>query len=109
MDTVVFTGRIAEHELKGERGGPVRAHGPRRPARCRAERPPPTAESQWFGWVVGGAALVLGIVAIVLIVYGVLHDARGAATMQSCGAMRASGFAAASGRYDSSRQIAVNF
>ena len=31
--------------------------------------PAPTAESKWFGWVVGGTALLLGIVAIVLIVY----------------------------------------
>ena len=36
MDTVVFTGRISEHELKDERGAPVRAHGERRPTRGRA-------------------------------------------------------------------------
>ena len=29
----------------------------------------PTAEAKWFGWVIGGTALTLGIVAIVLIVY----------------------------------------
>ena len=39
-------------------------------------KPPPTVESQAFGWFVGGTTLVLGIVAIVLIVYSVLIDAR---------------------------------
>ena len=37
------------------------------------EATPPTHESRWFGWVVGGAALALGIVAIVLIVYSVFE------------------------------------
>ena len=68
MDTVIFTGRISEHELKAER----RTEYDRlvKEGRLAAkEAPPPTAESKWFGWIVGGAALLLGIVAIVLIVY----------------------------------------
>jgi len=71
MDTVIFTGRIPEHELKDERG--IEYERLVREGRLAAkEAPPPTQESQWFGWVVGGAALALGIVAIVLIVYSVL-------------------------------------
>jgi hypothetical protein len=31
--------------------------------------PPPTRESLVFGWLVGGTALLLGIIAIALIVY----------------------------------------
>ena len=68
MDTVIFTGRISEHELKAERG--IEYERLVREGRLAGkEAPPPTAESQWFGWVVGGAALLLGILAIVLIVY----------------------------------------
>ena len=37
------------------------------------EAPPPTLESRAFGWFVGGTALLLGIVAIVLIVYSIFH------------------------------------
>ena len=68
MDTVVFTGRISEHELKAERG--MQYERMMREGRLEAAlAPPPTSESKWFGWVVGGIALALGIVAIVLIVY----------------------------------------
>jgi cytochrome b subunit of formate dehydrogenase len=68
MDTVIFTGRISEHELRTER--PAEYERLVREGRLAAkEAPPPTAESRWFGWVVGGSALSLGIVAIVLIVY----------------------------------------
>ena len=69
MDTVIFTGRISEHELKA-RAPRSSTSGWSGEGRLAAkEAPPPTAESKWFGWVVGGTALVLGIVAIVLIVY----------------------------------------
>jgi len=72
MDTVIFTGRISEHELQHERA--VEYNRLRREGRLAAEEaPPPTLESRAFGWLVGGTALALGIVAIVLIVYGVLH------------------------------------
>jgi len=70
MDTVIFTGRISEHELKEERGTEY-ARLAREGRLAGKEAPPPTSESQWFGWVVGGIALTLGIVAIVLIVYSV--------------------------------------
>jgi cytochrome b subunit of formate dehydrogenase len=70
MDTVIFTGRISENELKSERR--VEYERLIREGRlAEKEAPAPTAESKWFGWIVGGAALVLGIVAIVLIVYSV--------------------------------------
>ncbi len=68
MDVVVFTGRISEHELKDERA----VQYARMVSEGRLEAalaPAPTAEAKWFGWVVGGTALALGIVAIVLIVY----------------------------------------
>jgi cytochrome b subunit of formate dehydrogenase len=68
MDTVVFTGRISEHELKEERA--TEYERLLREGRLEAKvAPPPTLESRVFGWFVGGAALLLGIVAIVLIVY----------------------------------------
>jgi cytochrome b subunit of formate dehydrogenase len=72
MDTVIFTGRIPEAELKHERR--VEYERLLREGRLAAdEAPPPTLESRVFGWFVGGAALLLGIVAIVLIVYSVFH------------------------------------
>ncbi|MFO1304655.1 MAG: hypothetical protein U1F54_13055 [Burkholderiales bacterium] len=71
MDTVVFTGRISEHELKTERGIEY-ARLTASNALSSKEAPPPTAESRAFGWFVGGTALALGIVAILLIVYSVL-------------------------------------
>ncbi len=70
MDTVVFTGRISEHELKEERL--VQYERMARDGTLAAgETTPPTEESKWFGWIVGSAALILGIVAIVLIVSSV--------------------------------------
>ena len=70
MDTVIFTGRISEHELKGERL--MEYERLAREGRLAAkEAPPPTTESKMFGWIVGGIALALGIVAIVLIVYSI--------------------------------------
>jgi len=72
MDTVIFTGRISEHELKHERA--VEYERLLREGRLAAEEaPPPTLESRAFGWFVGGTALLLGIVAIVLIVYSIFH------------------------------------
>jgi len=68
MDTVVFTGRISEHELRSERGMQY-ARMEREGQLETALAPPPTEESKWFGWVVGGTALSLGVLAIVLIVY----------------------------------------
>ena len=70
MDVVIFTGRISEHELRSERAVEY-ARLAREGRLAGKEAPPPTDESKWFGWVVGGTALALGIVAIVLIVYSV--------------------------------------
>jgi cytochrome b subunit of formate dehydrogenase len=70
MDTVIFTGRITEHELKNERG--IEYARMVKDGRIdTALAPAPTRESEVFGWFVGGTALFLGIVAIVLIVYSV--------------------------------------
>ncbi|MEP7181865.1 MAG: cytochrome b/b6 domain-containing protein [Betaproteobacteria bacterium] len=70
MDTVIFTGRIPEHELIDERR--VEYDRLAREGRLAAkETTPPTDESRWFGFIVGGTALTLGIVAIVLIVYSI--------------------------------------
>jgi thiosulfate reductase cytochrome b subunit len=68
MDTVVFTGRISEHELKGERAveyARLQASG----SLAQKEAPPPTLRARAFGWIVGGTALGLGIVVILLILY----------------------------------------
>jgi thiosulfate reductase cytochrome b subunit len=70
MDTVIFTGRISEHELKTERLAEYERMV-REGRLAGNEAPAPTAEAKWFGWVVGGTALTLGVVAIVLIVYSI--------------------------------------
>ncbi|HQR10872.1 MAG TPA: hypothetical protein PLW68_06030 [Casimicrobiaceae bacterium] len=74
MDTVVFTGRISEHELKEERLVEYERMV-RDGSLASRETAPPTEEAKWFGWVVGGVALVLGIITIVLIVSSVLKPA----------------------------------
>jgi len=67
MDVVIFTGRISEHEMKHERA--VQFERFAREGRLAGdEAPPPTNEARWFGWVVGGTALALGLLAIALIV-----------------------------------------
>jgi len=71
MDTVVFTGRIPEHELKGERRIQY-DRLTREGALASMETTAPSEEAKWFGWLVGGTALMLGIIAIVLIVYSVI-------------------------------------
>jgi thiosulfate reductase cytochrome b subunit len=70
MDTVIFTGRIPEHELKGERQ--VEYQRLVREGKLDEKlTTAPTDESTWFGWIVGGTALVLGVITVVLIVYSV--------------------------------------
>ncbi len=71
MDTVVFTGRISEHELKSERAAQY-ARLVAANELDSAEAAPPTMESRAFGWFVGGTALTLGCVVILLIVYSLL-------------------------------------
>ena len=74
MDTVIFTGSISEHELKTERA--VEYASPRRKRRRlrlrRHHLRPP--QSRVFGWIVGGATVVLGIVVILLIIYSVVFQ-----------------------------------
>jgi thiosulfate reductase cytochrome b subunit len=71
MDTVIFTGRIPEHELRNERA--IEYARMMKEGRLDAAlAPPPTRESLVFGWFVGGTALLLGIVAIALIAYSFL-------------------------------------
>jgi cytochrome b subunit of formate dehydrogenase len=72
MDTVIFTGRISEEELRHERAPQYERLA--REGRLQAyEAPAPTMESKAFGWFVGGGTLVLGLVAAILIVYSVIR------------------------------------
>jgi thiosulfate reductase cytochrome b subunit len=71
MDTVVFTGRISEHELKTERAVEY-ARLAAGNALAAKQGPPPTIALRMFGWIVGGATVVLGVVVTVLIIYSVL-------------------------------------
>ena len=71
MDLVIFTGRITEHELKEER--------PKEYARLVAqgrlaqlETTPPEPGAKRFGWYVGGTAVVVGVLTIVVIVWSVI-------------------------------------
>jgi cytochrome b subunit of formate dehydrogenase len=69
MDMVIFTGRVTEHELREER--PLEYERLRREGRLAAiETTPPAAGAVAFGRVIGGTALVLGIITVFLILYG---------------------------------------
>jgi cytochrome b subunit of formate dehydrogenase len=71
MDMVIFTGRISDHELREER--PLEYQRLVREGRLAAiEATPPAPEAVMFGRVVGGTALVLGIITIVLIIVGLI-------------------------------------
>jgi len=68
---VIFTGRISEHELREER--PLEFERMKRSGQLAAvEASPPASGAVAFGRLVGGTALALGIVTIVLIMYGLL-------------------------------------
>jgi cytochrome b subunit of formate dehydrogenase len=68
MDKVIFTGRIPEHELKDER--PVEYARLASAGQLAArETSPPSPGAVAFGTYVGGAAVIAGIVTIVLIFY----------------------------------------
>jgi hypothetical protein len=71
MDLVIFTGRIPEHELKDERTKEyerlVKDGG-----LAALETTPPSEIAKYFGWIVGGTAVVLGTLTIFFIVYSVL-------------------------------------
>jgi hypothetical protein len=69
MDMVIFTGRLTEHELREER--PLEYERLRREGRLAAiEATPPSAGALAFGRLVGGTALVLGLITVFLILYG---------------------------------------
>jgi cytochrome b subunit of formate dehydrogenase len=68
MDPVIFTGRVSEHEMLEERGVEY-ARLKKEERLSAAETTPPTSGARMFGYVVGGAALILGVVTVVLIVY----------------------------------------
>jgi hypothetical protein len=71
MDMVIFTGRISDHELREER--PLEYERMKREGRLAAiEATPPAPGAVMFGRIVGGTALVLGILTVLLIVYGVV-------------------------------------
>ncbi len=71
MDLVIFTGRIPEHELKDERPMEyerlLKAGG-----LAAAETTPPSRPAMYFGWIVGGTAVVVGTLTVVVIVYSVI-------------------------------------
>jgi cytochrome b subunit of formate dehydrogenase len=72
MDPVIFTGRISEHELKEERT----AEYARLTAEGRLaefESTPPSRGALKFGHVVGGAAVIIGVLTVLLIVYSALR------------------------------------
>jgi hypothetical protein len=69
MDMVIFTGRVTEHELREER--PLEYERLRRAGGLAAiETTPPNAVAVAFGRLIGGTALVLGIITVFLILYG---------------------------------------
>jgi hypothetical protein len=72
MDTVIFTGRISEEELRHERA-PQYARLQGEGKLAAYEAPAPTLESKTFGWFVGGATMIVGLVTAVLIIYSVLR------------------------------------
>ena len=72
MDMVIFTGRISDHELREER--PLEYERLRREGRLASiEDTPPAAGAVAFGRLVGGTALLLGVITVVLIIYGLLR------------------------------------
>jgi cytochrome b subunit of formate dehydrogenase len=71
MDLVIFTGRISEHEMREERSVEY-ARLTEQGRLAAQETTPPSAGAVTLGRILGGSALVLGIVTIVLIVYSAL-------------------------------------
>jgi hypothetical protein len=71
MDTVVFTGRISEHELQDER--PVEYARLVEQGRLQQlEAPAPKRESLLFGRILGTTGVVLGLITIGLILFGAI-------------------------------------
>ncbi len=71
MDLVIFTGRVPEHEMREER--PIEYARLAQQGRLAAQEVgPPASGTILGGRILGGTALALGIVTIVLIIYSVL-------------------------------------
>jgi len=71
MDMVIFTGRISDHELREER--PLEYERLVREGRLASiEASPPAPGAVAFGRIVGGTALVLGLITVVLIIFGMV-------------------------------------
>ncbi len=71
MDLVIFTGRVPEHELKDERPAEYRrlvSEG----RLAAIETTEPTPWTRFFGWVVGGTAVILGTATVAFIVFSVI-------------------------------------
>jgi cytochrome b subunit of formate dehydrogenase len=69
MDLVIFTGRVTEHELKDER--PLEyARLVEQGRLAQLEDVAPNAEAVLFARIVGTVGVVLGVITILLIVYG---------------------------------------
>jgi cytochrome b subunit of formate dehydrogenase len=71
MDPVIFTGRITEHEMLEERGEEY-DRLVREGRLIAVEAGPPSRGLVAFGYVIGGTAVILGVVTIALIVYSAL-------------------------------------
>jgi len=71
MDLVIFTGRIPEHEMKEERTSEYQRLA-REGGLEALETTPPARAAMLFGYVVGGTAVVLGTLVVLVIVYSVL-------------------------------------
>jgi cytochrome b subunit of formate dehydrogenase len=71
MDPVIFTGRISEHEMQEERAEEY-ARLVREGGLAAVEAAPPSPGILALGYVVGGTAVTLGILTVVLIVYSFL-------------------------------------
>jgi hypothetical protein len=71
MDMVIFTGRISDHELREER--PLEYERlVREGSLASIEATPPAPGAIAFGRIVGGTALVLGLITVVLIIFGMV-------------------------------------
>jgi len=71
MDTVIFTGRLPEHELKDERQVEY-ARAVRQGRLAAMEARPPTAGEVVFARGLGTVGLVLGLLTIVIIIYSAI-------------------------------------
>jgi cytochrome b subunit of formate dehydrogenase len=71
MDMVFFTGTVSEHELKEERGVEY-ARLVEQGRLQELEAAAPTVERVLFGRIIGTVAVILGVITILLILYGAI-------------------------------------